>query len=262
MIGYLGVLPDKIFVDNAEHKLGWLTSWWVDPGHATKGVGAMLLFKALNAYHQHLGVSGASKEGRRALKASQKFMASYTIKGLDIRLRFNLTETVFRKFPIMKIIRLLLKVIDAILNEIVNLRSFLWKRRCQKHLRLTYEYISCIDEETGNFIQRHHQQDLTRKGKAELNWMLRYPWILSAPFKDSASRRYYFTSRAKRFNFLGVKVFARDNEMIGFFILKVRDDRMSAVFSYFDSHHAPSIVAAVVNTALAMEASTLSLYDE
>lgn len=262
VIGYLGVLPDKIYVNRIEYKLGWLTGWWVDPAQATKGVGAILLFKALNAYHQHLGVSGASKLGRKALKASQKFMASNTITGLDIRLRFDLTGTILRKFPKMKMIRILFKIIDAVLNEIVDLRGFFWERRCHKKLRQTYEYVSSIDEETGDFIQRHHQQDLTRKGKAEFNWMLRYPWLLSAPIKDSASRRYYFTSRAKQFTFLAVKVFAKDHEMIGFFILKVRDDRMSVIFSYFDGHNALFITAAVVYTALAMEVSTVSLYDE
>ena len=29
VIGYLGILPDKIFVNDTVYKLGWLTSWWV-----------------------------------------------------------------------------------------------------------------------------------------------------------------------------------------------------------------------------------------
>jgi hypothetical protein len=262
VIGYLGILPDNIYTKNAEYKLGWLTSWWVDPARATTGVGAMLLFKALNAYNQQLGVSGASKEGRKALKASQRFMAFNSIKGLQVRLRFNLTAVILRKFPGMKLLRVLFKTIDAILNEIVNLRSFLWKRRCKNHLQLSYEYISCIDAETDDFMQRHHQQDLTRKGKAELNWMIQYPWIVSAPLKDSAGRRYYFSARANRFYFLGVKVFAPNHEMIGLFILKMRDDKASVVYSYFDGSHAPAIVAAVVHNTLAMDVSTLNLYDE
>ncbi len=262
VIGYLGVLPDKIFVNNTEYKFGWLTSWWVDPRCATTGVGAILLFKALNAYHQYLGVSGGSKQARKALDASQKFIALKTLKGLDIRFRFNVTRAILRKLPTMKIFRVLFKLFDFMMDEIVNLRSFFWERRDKIHLRLTFEYISSIDEETGDFIQRHHQQDLTRKGKAELSWMMNYPWMLSAPLKDSASRRYYFSSRSDRFLFLGVKVFEQNSGMVGFFILKVRDDQMSVVYSYFDSQHASSITTAVVYHTLAMDVSTLSLYDE
>lgn len=262
VIGYLGILPDKIFVNDAVHKFGWLTSWWVDPSRATTGVGALLLFKALNAYQQKLGVSGSSKEAGKALDASQKFRALTTLKGLDIRFRLNVTGAILGQIPALKIFRVLFKILDDILNEIVNLRNFFWKRRCDSCQGLTFEYISAIDEETGQFIQRHSQDDLTRKGKAELNWMMMYPWILSAPLKDSAGKRYYFSSRADRFFYLGVKVFERKNEMAGFVMLKVRDDRMSVVYSYFESGHALSMTAAVVYHALAMDVRALSLYDE
>ena len=30
VVGYLGILPDKIFVNDTIYKMGWLTSWWVD----------------------------------------------------------------------------------------------------------------------------------------------------------------------------------------------------------------------------------------
>ena len=262
VIGYLGILPDKIFVNTAEYKLGWLTSWWVDSSCATTGVGAILLFKALNAYHQHLGVSGGSKQARKALHASQKFIPLKTLRGLDIKFRLNVTRAILRKLPAMKIIRVLFKIFDIMTDEIVNLRSFFWQQRNKICRRLTFEYISSIDEETGQFIQRHHQHDLTRKGTADLSWMMFYPWILSAPFKDPANSRYFFSSISKRFSYLGVKVYEQNKGMVGFFILKVRDDRISVVYSYFENQHASAVTTAVVYHALAMDISTLSLYDE
>lgn len=45
-------------------------------------------------------------------------------------------------------------------------------------------------------------------------------------------------------------------------MLKVRDDRMSVVYAYFEGQHAPSIAAAVVYHALAMDVCALSIYDE
>jgi hypothetical protein len=195
------------------------------------------------------------------LDASQKFMALKTLKGLDIKLRLNVTRAILRKRPALKLFRVLFKIFDDLVDEIVNLRSFFWKRRNEILDRLNFEYISAIDEETEQFIQRHHQHDLTRKEKADFNWIMKYPWILSAPLKDSAAKRYYFSSRAGRFFYLGVKVFEQNNEMVGFFMLKVRDDRMSVVYSFFESRHAQSIAALVVHQALAMDVSTLSLYD-
>jgi len=262
IIGYLGILPDKIFVGDEGHKLGWLTSWWVDPAYAHAGVGAILLFKALNAYNQRVGVSGSSRQARQALKASQKFMPLNPLRGLDIRLRLNATGMVERRMPAMRIFRAAFKSFDALSDEVVNLRSFIWQRRNRHCCNLAFEYISAVDEETDLFIKGHHQQDLTRKEKSDLSWIMNNPWIVSAPRKDSTGQRYYFASRAGRFFYLGVKVFEQPKEMIGFLLLKIRDERMSVVYAYFDSSHAEYIAAAAWNHALAMDAGILSLYDE
>ena len=262
IIGYLGILPDKIFFNNADHKLGWLTGWWVDPSSATKGVGVILLYKALNTYRERIGVSGGSKEARKVLHASQKFIALNPLKGIDIRFRFNASRAIFRKFPWMKIFGVWFKIAEVLLNEIVNFRRFFWERRNTIRQRLSFEYFSSIDEETGRFIERHHHRDLTRKGKAELNWIMTCPWIVSAPQKDAAARRYFFSSISARFFYLGVKVYEQNNEMVGFLMLNVRNDRMSVVYAHFENRHAPSIAAAAVYHALAMDVSTLRLYDE
>jgi len=261
VIGYLGILPDKIFVDDAVYKLGWLTGWWVDPACATAGVGAILLFKALNAYDQYIGVSGGSREARQALRASQKFIAFNSVQGLDIRLRLNLDGNFLRRFPALKIFRIVFKIVQSITDEAVNLRSYFWGRRNHQCRQLTFEYIAAVDEETDRFIKQHHQHDLTRKAKSDLSWIMNNPWVLSAPFKDAMAKKYYFSARAGRFYYLGVKVFAHSSEMIGFVLLKVRDDRMSVVYAYFEPRHAASIAAAACLHALAMDISILSLYD-
>ena len=262
VVGYLGILPDKIFFNNAEHKLGWLTGWWVDPSIATNGTGVILLYKALNTYRERIGVSGGSREARKVLDASQKFIALNPLKGIDIRFRFNATKTMLRKFSWVKIFRVGFKVADVLLDEIVNLRSFSWERRNSIRQRLTFEYVSTVDEETGRFIEQHYHHDLTRKGKADLNWIMTCPWIVSAPQKDAASKRYYFSSVSARYYYLGVKVYAQNNEMVGFLLLNVRDDRMSVAYAHFEGRHAPTIAAAAVYHALAMDVSTLVLYDE
>jgi len=260
--GYLGILPDRVFFNNAGYKLGWLTGWWVDPGIASKGLGALLLYKALNAYGDRVGVSGGSREARQALHASQKFIALPPLKGLDIRVRRNATGTVLRRFPALKIFRVGFRMADVLLDEIVNLRGFFWERRTPVLQRLTFEYVASVDAETSRFIERHHQHDLTRKGKAEFDWIMTYPWIVSAPRKDPAGGRYFFSSIAARFHYLGVKVHGRNDGMVGFFMLSVRNDRMSVLYAYFENRHAPAIAAAAACHALAMDVSTLRLYDE
>jgi hypothetical protein len=262
VIGYLGMLPDKIYVNSAAYKLGWLTGWWVDPAWASMGVGAILLFKALNAYDQYIGVSGGSREARKALQASQRFIDLKPLQGLDIRLRLNVAKNISSRLLWKGIFRVWFKIFDVLMDELASLRGFFWQRRNQQVQRLSFEYIMAIDEETDRFIQQHHQHDLTRKAKSDLSWIMNNPWVLSAPLKDSTSNRYYFSSRADRFSYLGVKVFEDPSAMIGFLLLKVRDDRMSVIYAYFESRHAGAITAAAFQHALAMGVSSLSLYDE
>ena len=220
--GYLGVLPDRIFISDESYKLGWLTGWWVNPKLASAGLGTALLFKALNAYSQRIGVSGSSKDAGRVLQASRRFVAIDPLRGLEITLDANSDSGK------------------------------------QKHLK--FEYLSLIDEETDALIQAHNRQDLTRKEKVDLDWIMTYPWVLSAPQKDIAGKRFYFSSIARRFSYLGVKVFDERRGLIGFFVLKARDDKVSLIFSYFDNEDVDAISDAVLHHALAMEASKLSLY--
>ena len=262
VVGYLGILPDRIFSGDADPKMGWLTGWWVDPRMATQGVAAILLYKALNAYRGRLGVSGGSKEARKILHASQRFMALNPLKGLELRFRVDATLRILRRFPSMKIFRAGFKVADAVLDELVNLRGFFWERNYRVRQRLSFEYVSSIDEETGRFIERHHHHDLTRKGRADLTWIMTYPWIVAAPEKDSASRRYFFSSVSTRFHYLGVKVFEPNDGLVGFLLLSVRNERMRVVYAHFENRHAPSIAAAAVYHGLAMDVSTLILYDD
>lgn len=228
VIGYLGILPDRIFIADKAYKLGWLTGWWVNPRRALTGVGTALLFKALNAYNQQVGVSGNSKDAGKVLQASQKFIAINPLRGLDITFDSN-----------------------------PGLQG-----RKGRIADLDFEYIASIDKETGALIKRHNIRDLTRKNKADLDWVMTYPWLLSAPWKDNLSKKYYFSSIAKRFSYLGVKVFQRDKGLIGYFVIKARDDKMALLYAYFDSEDGDAVSAAVVHHAQAMDATVLSLYEQ
>jgi len=56
------------------------------------------------------------------------------------------------------------------------------------------EYVKEIDDELNTFIQANRKNELTKRGKEELNWMLQNPWVLAAPFKDRVSKKTFFSS--------------------------------------------------------------------
>ena len=231
--GYLGILPDDIQIagsackTGSACKIGWLTGWWVDPAHTSSGIGTVLLFRALNAYRNRIGVSGSSKAATKVLEASRKFVAIPPLEGMEITLDGRFSD-----------------VKDGAPTDFLD-----------------FEYVSAIDAQTDALLQRHHRHDLARKDKAALDWVMTYPWVLTAPLKDAASRKFHFSSVAARFFYLGVKVLERDGGMAGFFMLKVRDDSVTLIFAYFGDEHARTVSAAVIRHASALQAKSLVVYE-
>lgn len=256
--GYLGILPDAIFAGDAAHRVGWLTGWWVDPSTAVKGLGAILLYKAIGLYPDALGVSGGSRDARRVLDGSRKFVALPPLRGLETRPRLS----ALAQSPALRSRRFVLRLADLLSQAIVTCTRSAWQRRHPVFRGLGFEHVSTIDEESRRFIERRRHRDLTRKGRAELDWITTWPWVLSAPGKDSAARRYYFSSSCRRFAYLGVKVFAPGGRLVGFVLLGVRNERLSVLFTHYDPGDAPAVAAAIVHHALAVDARRLRLYDE
>ena len=51
IVGYLGVLPDRLFLsDEKSYKCGWLSCFWVDYSVRGKGIGEQLIRKSLELW--------------------------------------------------------------------------------------------------------------------------------------------------------------------------------------------------------------------
>jgi len=261
-VGYLGILPDTLRSGSSAHRMGWLTGWWVDPGVAGSGIGAILLYKAMNLYPGRVGIAGGSGAARRTLAASQRFAALPALKGREVELRADATAALTRRLPALRRGWAGLKLLDLVLSEMAKRKRSAWERRNPAFRDLQYEYVASIDAPTERLIAAHPPGESNRKDKAELDWIMTCPWILSAPQKDSAARRYYFSSVAERFGCLGLKVTEPGGGLIGFLLVQLRNDRMTLLYSFFAPSKAVGMAAALVHHALAMDARTLRLYDE
>src|SRR4051812_49201802 len=54
MVGYLGVLADRIFNGTGSFKCGWLSCMWVDPTLRGKGIAKQLLATAFSNWQNHI----------------------------------------------------------------------------------------------------------------------------------------------------------------------------------------------------------------
>lgn len=246
MKGYLGVLPDDLHFNEVEghyekEHIGWLSCIWVDPGMRGKGIAKTLVNKALEAWNNRIMMTEFTADARKLYESIGQFMDLSKTEGLRAYLRPNLTYLLMAKNPKKwSKLQWLLGFFDGGLSIINNLRLlFIKKPKCK------FSYVSEIDSETIEFIQKNRPAlELMRRGEADLNWIINNPWLQSGFVENEESKRYHFSSVAKCFKFLNLKIFNKNNEIVAFLILAVRDKNLKIPYSYI----APEAEAIVTNT--------------
>lgn len=61
IVGYLGVIPDRIKIDDQVDKFGWPTSWWIDPEHRGSGLADRLMQRLAELYPRMAANSGTPR---------------------------------------------------------------------------------------------------------------------------------------------------------------------------------------------------------
>jgi len=238
VIGYMGILADRIHIDNTEHKVGWLSTWWVDSAQRGRGLGRKLFSEALRHYDRYIAVSSFTASAKRVYDASEQFVTLKTLEGGVFIVRLDSNSRLPKRIPKLRFLRPALKLLDTAVNAFANLRLKVWRLRNSRiYGDVEVEYINRIDEQTRQFIADRQKDELSRRNQEELNWVLMYPWVLSAPLGDRTSSRYRFSSVSEKFQYLLVKVFNSDDEMVAFIVLQVRDNVVKTPYFYYNDKY-------------------------
>ena len=120
------------------------------------------------------------------------------------------------------------------------------------------EYISEIDTETEALIEKYDQDILFRRRAEDLNWMFRYPWLLSAPFIDKESHKFNFSSTVGQFYYLFVKIYVK-NSLVGFCVMRFRDNFLSIPFLYYQPDYVSSVMKVIGYHLIKKNVSALTI---
>ncbi|MFY9397996.1 MAG: GNAT family N-acetyltransferase [Desulfomonilia bacterium] len=260
VVGYIGLLPDRVFIDGAERRIAWLTSWWVDPRYRRQGTGGFLLVTAMN--HYPIVTSGSTDEADKVFAASKKLTLLKTLKGRELIVRSCSARFIRKKYPKLQGLTPVMECIDGFLNIFVDLRFLLWKRRHARLEPFLVEFVAEIDHQTDRFIHEHRERELYRRGAEELNWAIRYPWVLPAPFADRTASRYYFSSLAKRFFHLNAKVYDHEKRMVGFVMFRVRDNHMTIPYIYYERSALERVVNLIGRCIVELGIDSFTTYNQ
>jgi GNAT superfamily N-acetyltransferase len=228
LVGYRIVMADKIFLDNKEHKIGWYSCVWVDPNNRGKGIAKEVVKASLEDWENKIVLGDPVAESKALYLQTGQFTDIVKPTGIRGYLRFSITKIFINKIPALNKIKLLLQVIDYLLNIPNNIRLILWENSIKVN-RKDIEYITEIDKEVELFITENNKQDLSRRNKTELNWILKFPWVLMNPIKDEYMEKFYFSSQSKQFFNLSIKINNRE-KLSAFLIITIRDGNLKIPF--------------------------------
>ena len=257
--GYIGVLPDRMVHQDMTEKIGWLSCFWVDPGYRGKNISVSLFSGVMEAWDNKILITNMTPGTINFYLRTDLFRQPLYKTGIRGYLRFNLANILPPKSILFKKTVPFLKVLDFTGNIMNSARLYFYPRyNVSKDLRV--EYKNDITPEAKEFISGYNRQEFIKRGKPELEWILKYPWILEGNWGDHDSRRYYFSSVAKRFIYHCVQLFDASDRMVGFLILSVRNDHLTVPYYYGEQDRQKDIVKFLINYMRDLEVNMITIF--
>ena len=258
-IGYLGALSDKFIINNVYVKVAWLSCMWIDKNYRGQGIAVKLLNHASQIWNSNLLITNYIPVSRKTFEKTGRFTEFKSIQGLRGYLRFNLAEIILMKKPGLNGIKWLFLLFDFLANLINDLRLAFWKA-AMNISRIKIEYLHEIDNETAQFISQRSKNNLSQKSKTVMDWIKKYPWVLSTPFKDEMSRRYEFSAVSGNFNQLFIKIVNNENKIVAFLMLTVHGRHLKTPYLFFDSSYGGVVRKVILAHLLNLKVRTFTTY--
>lgn len=264
IVGYRLVFPDRIYVDNEAFKLGWGSCFWVDKSYRGTGIGKMLFQKSLELWNGNIGSLIQSRDAARVYEGSSEFYCFRQSVGYQFILKLNFVYWMQKKIRIFQPIRFFLGLIDLPVNGVLSLLQHKWNAQTQplKQNHLEY-YREITDEDTIQFVNERNRKAFLRRGVAEFNTIVKFPTSISAPLPDAVKSRYFFATKAKRFDYYYFKSYDKNMDLAGLALINQEGQelRLLYYFSKDESNH-DTLFNIVLLHAKALNVEIITSYDD
>ena len=263
IVGYIGILPDIIYLNDNEFKIGVLSTWWVNPISSKSGIGKKLLYDALSCYDDKLYLSGYTKVAECIYIKTKRFHLIKNYSGIILNKRFSFNDY-YNRSVLKKIVpHRLKKSITNIINKNLIKKQKRWidkNKSIYNYIR--FEYVNQFALHTEEFIQQHNKNELFRRNSQVLNWVIDYPWVLGTPINDWFHDKYYFSSTSRKFNFINIIIYDLNNKLVGLLMLKQRDEHLTIPYIYYDNDYLVTITKLLVLHIFQSDISTISTFND
>lgn len=234
--GYRMVLCDTIYHNNEPMPVCWYSCVWVNPAMRGKGIAKALVSRCLEDWSGRIFGADAVPESRSLYLSTGLYKGGLYLEGTRAYLRASFADILVKKKPALAPLKPLLGIGDAVLN--------LFTHSSTSALPKGIEAITTVDDEAELFMKPYLSNLLFKRDKDDLNWITQYPWIGSGE-PDSESKRYYFSSVAKRFEFVQWKLRNDEGKMVGYAMLSIRDGHLKTPYVFVEEAYVETLAKAI-----------------
>ena len=234
-VAYVSAFPEEI--DGKRY--WWLSGLWCDPDYQGNGYGLIVIGSLAEVYGNEYCLD---RWGRKETVEIFTYLGHKTVYTPRYILAIGASG----------------RTVKSRIKHAVQLTQKYLHRLIEKTLKnepYSLRYLSYIDDATYEFIRKHRSNDYFKHSQEFLNWVLRYPFNISAPLIDRVDELMPFTqSEMRNTQLFAVDVFDGET-MIGFYLLKKNVDSLHVLYLYYEETKRINVFASIRDHVKSMNIS-------
>src|SRR5690606_19980539 len=181
---------------------------WVHEDFRRKGWATKLLNEVYSDYNGKILSTNLGANSLKLMEGNDNFVLLKDLIGKRFYYRFSLAKILPAKYNFFRRTEVLWKLMDGMRNFILNLKP--QKKSIQNHFENAE-----LNDELNEFISQHNSDSLLERNTEELNWILKYPWVVQSEKIEPWDKKYHFTSTSKQF-YKKLKLIRENQQIKGF----------------------------------------------
>ena len=224
-VAYVSAFPEEI--DGKRY--WWLSGLWCDPKYQGNGYGLIVIGSLAEVYGYE---NCLDRWGRKETVEIFTYLGHKTIYTPRYVLSMGASGRTI-KSKIKHAVHLTQKCLHRLIERPIKKEAY------------SLRYLSNIDDATYEFIRVHRGNDYFLHAHEFMNWVLRYPFNISAPLIERVEELMPFShSEVPDVQLLVVSVY--DGEaLIGFYLLKKNGDSLHVLYLYYEEAQKIKVFASI-----------------
>ena len=256
LVAYRTIMPDTITGKTETVKVGWLSGNWVSAPFRRKGIASMLFEAAYNDWGGNLLFTNYAEESKAVYDKTSLFAKACTLQGTRTYIRPCLTRILPQKHWLLKQLKPLWSLTDLILKILNPVPLFASAIQLKD---ITLEYLKHPDNEVINLFESTTKKLCTSRTGTDLEWVIKYPWLVSSALGDKIGDKYFFSSSPKNFEQLIIKVY-KASQLVGFMVINSKDEFATTPYIVYTKSEANIMAKVALKQANAMRCYRLTTF--